>query len=432
MTRCSDPVHIIKWYCIAFVLLASMVSADLHADALQLVPGYQDEPTTTNTQGFTNRFLDMLQKEADGPLRSFWMSEIVLFMAISFLWIRHVIVFIDQVKGERVEGEYRTYYQVLEKSNIRSERDIAHLIKCVTKDRHRTFCLGLIVLQFYYSEYLERRFPMIHTNPFMCSCLGILFDRAFFWTVGNVITKKCDIDIGNTGDSDSDEDLEEPQRQRQENASNEAKTRSVYTNISDENHDLQKASMFFFAQLLLMLYYVYSLNDKESFQREDDVSFVKWFGAMLLTVIAGKYEVGSEYEFGFWKEWEANTPKNKKFLDKLDTFPAPTLFGCVPLSLPIRYEWRLRKFYSLCVNLIFRQVILSTAPVMLSVAEPLDFIRDAFAVLFITNLDDLPDADKTTYEAIAEAIKQDLRAKSQAEATGDQHDTEEGTNCESE
>lgn len=381
-----------------------MVSADLHADALQLVPGLQDEPTTTKAQGLTNRFLDMLQKEADGPLRSLLMSEIVLIMTIAFLCIRHVIAFLDPLVEQRGSWICKKIWTA--NGCVKS---------CINKESTRTFCQGLIVLQFYYSEHLEIHFPMIHKNPFMSSCFLLLFDSSFFWIVGDVIIKSY---IMQTPPPDPNTDG--------------IKVNNHYMNISKTG--LHRTSMYFFVQFLLMLFYVYSLNDKEAFQREDDVSYVKWLGAMFLTVLAGKNEGGTkfEFEFEFWRALEVDELPNW-FVGKKTGFVKTDFIGCVPV--PLRYQWRLRRFYSHCVNLIFRQVIFSTAPVMLSVAEPLDFIRDALAVFFITNLDDL--ADPKDFQTVKQELLKDLEDKgllkrrrpAMFEPTSDLEDPESESEC---
>lgn len=90
---------------------------------------------------------------------------------------------------------------------------------------------------------------------------------------------------------------------------------------------------------------------------------------MVLTAIAGEDEVGTKFDFDFWEALYSDP------LGNVDT----KFFYCLPV--PLKYQWRARAFFSFCVNLIFRQVILGTAPVMLSVATPLDYPRRTRCVL---------------------------------------------------
>jgi len=50
---------------------------------------------------------------------------------------------------------------------------------------------------------------------------------------------------------------------------------------------------------------------------------------------------------------------------------------------------------SMSVNMFIRRIVFCTAPILLSIADdPLEFIKEALAVFFITKLDDLADKVK--------------------------------------
>merc|ERR1712113_1045097 len=47
-----------------------------------------------------------------------------------------------------------------------------------------------------------------------------------------------------------------------------------------------------------------------------------------------------------------------------------------------------RAFLAFIINSVSRSLLLGTAPIMVSVEGPMDFIKDVMAVFFIVNLDD--------------------------------------------
>merc|ERR1712151_52246 len=49
----------------------------------------------------------------------------------------------------------------------------------------------------------------------------------------------------------------------------------------------------------------------------------------------------------------------------------------------------LRQCMDFGVNAVVRSIVLHTFPILLSVEDPLDFVKDCTAVFFITTLDDL-------------------------------------------
>eukprot|EP00418_Pyrodinium_bahamense_P067452 CAMPEP_0179085796 /NCGR_PEP_ID=MMETSP0796-20121207/38877_1 /TAXON_ID=73915 /ORGANISM="Pyrodinium bahamense, Strain pbaha01" /LENGTH=117 /DNA_ID=CAMNT_0020783243 /DNA_START=199 /DNA_END=552 /DNA_ORIENTATION=- len=80
---------------------------------------------------------------------------------------------------------------------------------------------------------------------------------------------------------------------------------------------------------------------------------------------------------------------------------------------------------SLFINLIFRQIIVCSAPVLLGVEEPLDFIKDCLALFFITKLDDLDDAilfEKELEKVRGESSYADMGALIYEEGSQDEKD----------
>merc|ERR1719343_559273 len=106
-----------------------------------------------------------------------------------------------------------------------------------------------------------------------------------------------------------------------------------------------------------------------------EVSMVKWFIATIIIHVSGEDEVGTGFQWDFWnfqfygrpqrmeRTWQSMTKRQKYIL--------MTRFG-----------------FSFIVNSVFRSMILGTAPMMLCVEEPLDFVKDVLAICFIIKLDD--------------------------------------------
>merc|ERR1719195_784566 len=59
--------------------------------------------------------------------------------------------------------------------------------------------------------------------------------------------------------------------------------------------------------------------------------------------------------------------------------------------MPPRLHIILRLIWDFLINAVARAIICGTAPIMLCVEGPLDFVKDATAVFFIIKLDDIED-----------------------------------------
>jgi len=112
---------------------------------------------------------------------------------------------------------------------------------------------------------------------------------------------------------------------------------------------------------------------------------------MLLCNLAGEDEVGSTFHFPFWLKLLGNQKEMKWQLGEgeEETLPAQGRI-CFVFCVSYKNQARIRMTMSIIVNLFIRQIIFSTAPILLSVADDtLEFIKDSLAVFFITKLDDL-------------------------------------------
>jgi len=182
----------------------------------------------------------------------------------------------------------------------------------------------------------------------------------------------------------------------------------------DFRKPLRKAFIVFFAQFGLFMYYLFELNgestDDDSPGRDahhpNNVSMVKWFFAVALLLVAGDSEVGPSFGSIFWRDkldrafrgtccgiWCGNCRELKENKE-LDTDCCCCLPSC--LSIPSfccspRLHILCRLFWDFMINAVARVIICGTAPIMLCVEGPLDFVKDATAVFFIIKLDDVED-----------------------------------------
>lgn len=138
-----------------------------------------------------------------------------------------------------------------------------------------------------------------------------------------------------------------------------------------------------------MGYYMFDLNSDPDTHNVESVSFMKWFFAVVLTILAGEDEVGAPFNHEFW---------DHLCEQKIASLKKPVFWGLWQIER--RYEFRFRMVLSFIVNRIFRGIILGTGPIMLCVSGPMDFIKDCLAIFFITKLDDLDDT-----ECLEEVIK---------------------------
>lgn len=157
---------------------------------------------------------------------------------------------------------------------------------------------------------------------------------------------------------------------------------------------LRQPLLVFFAQLGLMLWYVWFLNIDPKSRDVRLMDPVKWALAVLVTAVAMQDGAGgSKYSHRFWTKLlplnDGGRPAEFWTLDRRRNLSRPFFIGC---RIPYYLEWRCRQRMDWLVNSMFRAVILSTAPIVLCVEWPMDFIKDCLALVFITSLDDYNDA----------------------------------------
>mmetsp|Transcript_23942 Transcript_23942/g.75286 ORF Transcript_23942/g.75286 Transcript_23942/m.75286 type:complete len:369 (-) Transcript_23942:51-1157(-) len=276
----------------------------------------------------------------------------------------------------------------------------------------RNFGRSMIVLQIYNDQRMHELLPFIVGKPFVVSCFAILMERVGMWWV---LRESKRVGEFFSGVHQSVADMVEGSLQTHAKGwfeqaygpyeeEDDPPFKNVYMYLA---RPFRRATYFFIAQSGLMAYYVYNLNADPDTHDPTKVSVVKWFFAVIITAIAGDDETGSDYEHLFWTKilrpkepssfWEIPQGDDRKII------PAH-LRHKVFVIIPIRYqkEWWLRSCMDWLVNSVFRTTLMGTAPIMLCVEEPLDFIKDCLAIFFIAKLDDYDEA-KTFKEFKEEA-----------------------------
>merc|ERR1712232_581950 len=173
----------------------------------------------------------------------------------------------------------------------------------------------------------------------------------------------------------------------------------------------------FVAQMGLITYYIFELegwsdedpDDNVGLKTHDynNVSVVKWFIGVVIVEVAAENEVGAEFNFKFWynlikgalnedstiyKNWDRRKELKKEWCCKEE--------WCGKTYHVV--EGVFRCLLAFLVNSVSRSVLLGTAPIMLCVEGPMDFIKDVMAVFFIVNLDDYGDTKEINDDELGE------------------------------
>jgi len=244
----------------------------------------------------------------------------------------------------------------------------------------RTIGKGALVLQIYYFESFHTLCPGSKRKPFVLSCVLIFLDTVVLWKIASscewakssteFITKNLPgLMEGQHPPADLKADAKSP-------------FKNIYMLVA---RPFRRAVLFFIAQGGLMSYYVFNLDTDAATHNVHKVSLVKWMFAIIITAIVGEDETGSTFQTDFWEKIV-----DEEFWSDEQQEKCHYVFTCIPISY--LSEWKIRRSMDWLVNSVFRSVLLGTAPIMLCVEDPLDFIKDCLAIFFIASLDDYDDS----------------------------------------
>jgi len=251
----------------------------------------------------------------------------------------------------------------------------------------RVFGRNILVLQIYYDDTVHVLLPFIKDKPFAVSCWLVFSDNVLMWYlcrklgggggwVADTVKQLLQDNFPNLDASDDQVTLED-----------DAPFKNVYMYLC---RPFRRATLFFIAQVGLMLYYIYNLDTDPDTHDASKVSLVKWFFAVIITAIAGEDETGSDFSSSFWDRILLAESTRELWAQNDTMSKGHRVFFCIPMTY--RCEWTMRCGMDWIVNSVCRAILMGTAPIMLCVEEPLDFIKDCLAVFFIAALDDFDDA----------------------------------------
>lgn len=279
--------------------------------------------------------------------------------------------------------------------------------------RHRDFrfskalCRGVIILQLYYSDYIG--FGALPLEPFWRSCIAswvmVLVLPPLLRTHSKTEPERYLPYL--SGSSRSLGDVERPFLSDGEDESTPPRepttvqtdlgpvglhkffVHSVYMDVTGSG--LDRCLLCFIGQMALFNYYIFEMSaedpDRDSVgeltRNCSNVGLVKWFCAIAIGEIAVEDEL-VDFKWTFWPlviaTWQKHKFKDEPWLNH--GLAKPYIF--------------LRAFLSFTTNAVARAALLGTGPILLSVEEPLEYIKDAAAIFFIIQLDGLS-SDRAHY-----------------------------------
>lgn len=231
----------------------------------------------------------------------------------------------------------------------------------------RLFGRNLVVLVLYYSDFdfMGGRLR----NPFLVSLGFIFIDTVVLWFSVRAVAKCVHI---------------EAPRPR-------PKKKCIMSRYTDWSASTGATALVFLAQFGLFLLFVMYLNEDEQSHDPCNVVIFQWLIGVLLTNIAGADETGVPFNYLIWKKIYYDWERSSRSIEQ--SIPHE-------LKKPRLVEFGFRVAFDFVVNSFCREVLLGLAPVVLSVSDRWDFVKDCLAIFFISRLDDLDD-----HKSLDESIK---------------------------
>eukprot|EP00928_Gymnodinium_smaydae_P057369 TRINITY_DN40620_c0_g1_i1.p1 TRINITY_DN40620_c0_g1~~TRINITY_DN40620_c0_g1_i1.p1 ORF type:complete len:355 (-),score=75.89 TRINITY_DN40620_c0_g1_i1:189-1253(-) len=270
----------------------------------------------------------------------------------------------------------------------------------------RMFGQGLVVLQLYSDPELKGKYP------FVLSCFLVFFDQV---VIQGAVMSKLEgnhlIDFEFLGLRATTENMVHVLKEERRADVDEFSDMVVKNKYMDPSVPSRRISLLFIGQLGLMCYFIYTLNDDDDSHDINKINFVKWGLALILTMCVDDDEAGAVYVKSYWIP--DSFMYGKAELRKVCIFEHPIAIELADkareifmfVSIPHGIDWKLRRYMDALINVLFRTVIMATAPMLLCTEEPIDFIKDCLALFFISKLDDLDDCRSLT-QALKECYEQ--------------------------
>mmetsp|Transcript_83479 Transcript_83479/g.145114 ORF Transcript_83479/g.145114 Transcript_83479/m.145114 type:complete len:418 (-) Transcript_83479:142-1395(-) len=255
---------------------------------------------------------------------------------------------------------------------------------------------------------------LIHKSPFVSSCTFIFLDQVVVWAVIKKLKEKGIVrPCSDTCRSSSQPILCQRIFREEEKMAGNLEADNIY---QDLRVPFKRCVLTCFAQMGLIMYYVFELNGLNTQEDDDDnvylrmidpdcPSLVKWLLAVVITEIVQDDDTGKKFGDESWLFW---TKVEEQFYRNHETREADecSLHHAKDGSfLPLWTHLYARCLMDMLINSMMFTMIMTTAPIMLSVEQPLDYVKDVTAVFFILKLDDIDDAVDLSNAEVWKTVK---------------------------
>jgi len=175
---------------------------------------------------------------------------------------------------------------------------------------------------------------------------------------------------------------------------------------------IRKVVPVFLVQFGLLSFYIEDLNSPDSDTKDiTKVKFTYWIIAVLFSLYGGDEQLGAEFSTDYWskvlgfaKGEVLEIGDNQQAMEDFQRVGNQKVVWLNFMPVKLKFEWWIRFIMDLIINKGCRMLIMYTFPIMLCVEDPMDFVKDCTAVLFISTLDDIPD-DPRSYDEILVKLK---------------------------
>jgi len=261
----------------------------------------------------------------------------------------------------------------------------------------RAFGMAVIILQIFFNLELPTCVGHKGDQPWLWTCGYIFVEQVIIYWIAVCFAKRI---LGRDKMKKYNWDL----LPLDDNEVETLNARSAYTDLTVP---FRRCMWTFMAQSLCASYYVWIMNglnfreggpgqdiriiDETGFPEKFDS--IKWLLGVLIGVVVNENDRGHKFNPIFWHDLFATYEKKYETLEKR-MFPfglgerpyKQTVWG---IQVPMKMELHIRRGLDFIINSTCYAMIMATAPLLLSVETPIDFLRDVLAFFFIIRLDDL-------------------------------------------
>lgn len=266
---------------------------------------------------------------------------------------------------------------------------LSYKTKGCRSDFVRSVGIALIILQIFYCEHLPTSVRHQNANnflvgqPWISSCIYIFIEQVVGYALFFYLRWFC---CKSNENQNSDENTNVTP----------FKAWNVYM---DFTVTIRRGMLTFLMQLFCILVYVWVMNGMSTLGTARDMRTInlktglpmkfdacKWLLAVMIGTVMNESDTGRKFNAKFWTAvWMKYDSKYDLGLEKRSIGHMLSKIFETPLGKRLVF----RMFLDFTINSGCYAMVMATAPILLSVATPLDFLRDIIAFTFILRLDDL-------------------------------------------